>query len=148
MAEAERLEDAPKAMIEVITKHDHGKDVEERDGPYLEACDDVVVNVVLVEGPAGVYGSERKVQKVEDHESRDDGTAPQHGPRSVGGIEAGPLDVLDGPCLPLQKPELERRPDVQDDGNEQSDPSAPKEGRERSQSSRIVIDFFRWKKDL
>ena len=30
MAEAERLEHAPQAVIEVIAKHDHGDDVEER----------------------------------------------------------------------------------------------------------------------
>ena len=33
MAEAQGLEDAPKAVIEVIAEHDHGDDVEERDGP-------------------------------------------------------------------------------------------------------------------
>src|SRR5271157_798361 len=54
MAEAERLEHAPEAMIEVIAKQNHGDDVEERDGPVLKAGDDVVVDVVLVKGAAGM----------------------------------------------------------------------------------------------
>src|SRR5208337_3484745 len=107
MAEAERLEHAPQAVIEVIAKHDHGDDVEERDGPDLEAGDHVVIDIVFVEGAAGVHGAESKMQKMENQESEDDGPAPQHGAGSVGGIEIGLLDVVDGPGGALEEPELE-----------------------------------------
>jgi hypothetical protein len=148
MAKAERLEHAPQAVIEVIAKHDHGDDVEKGDGPDLETGDHIVVDVVFVEGPAGVHGTEGKVQEVEDYESSDDGPAPQHGSGSVGGIEIGLLDVVYGPGGALQEPKLERRPDVQADGKEQSDPRAPQEGGERFQRGRVVIDFFGWQEDL
>ena len=95
-----------------------------------------------------MHGAEGKVQKVENYESRDDGAAPHHGSGGVGGIEIGLLDVVDGPGGALQEPELERRPDVQDDGNEQCDARAPQEGRERSQHRRVMIDFFGWQEDL
>src|SRR5208337_3892047 len=148
VAEAERLEHAPQAVIEVIAKHDHGDDVEERDGPDLEACDHVVVDVVFVEGPAGVHGSEGKVQEMEDQESQDDGPAPQHGPGSVSGIEIGLFDVVDGPGGALQKPELKRRPNVQAYGKEQGDPRAPQKGGKRFQRRGVVIDFFGRQEDL
>ena len=118
MAEAERLKHAPEAVIEVVAKHDHGDDVEERNGPDLKAEDHVIVNVVFVEGRAGMNGAERELQQVENNESRDDGAAPQHGAGSVSGIEIGLLDVFDGPGVALQQPKLEGRPDVQADGEE------------------------------
>src|SRR5208337_1021881 len=148
VAEAERLKHAPQAVIEVIAKHDHGDDVEERDGPDLEAGDHVVIDIVFVEGAAGVHGAESKMQKMENQESENDGPAPQHGAGSVGGIEIGLLDVVDGPGRTLQEPELERRPDVQADGKEQGDPRAPQEGGEGLQRRRVVIDFFGRQEDL
>src|SRR5208283_3147557 len=148
MAEAERLKHAPQAVIEVIAKHDHGDDVENGDGPNLEAGDHVVVDVAFVEGPAGVHGAEGEVEEMENQESEDDGAAPQHRAGSVGGIEIGLLDVADGAGGALQKPELEGRPDVQADGNEESDASAPQEGREGFQRGRVVIDMFGGQKDL
>src|SRR5208337_1612711 len=148
VAEAERLKHAPQAVIEVIAKHDHGDDVEERDGPDLEAGDDVVVDVVLVEGPAGVHGPESKVQEVENEESEDDGAAPEHGAGGVGGIEIGLFDVVDGPGVALQEPELEGGPDVQADGKEQGDARTPQECGERFQRGRVVIDMFGWQVDL
>src|SRR5271157_1673733 len=66
MAEAEGLKHTPEAVIEVIAEHAHGDDVEERDGPNLEAGDYIVVDVVFVERPAGVHGAEGEVQKVKD----------------------------------------------------------------------------------
>ena len=47
MAEPKRLKHAPQAVIEVIAKHGHGDDVEQRHGPNLEAKNDIVVNVVV-----------------------------------------------------------------------------------------------------
>src|SRR5271155_618737 len=119
VAEAERLEHAPEAMIEVIAKHDHGDDIEEGDGPKLEAGDDVVVDVVFVEGAARMNSSKREVQEMEDDESQDDGPAPIHGPGSVGGMEIGFLDVVYGAGVALQAPELKRRPDVEADSNQE-----------------------------
>ena len=60
-------------MIEVIAKRDHRNNVEERDWPYWKTGDHVVVNVVLFEGSAWVYGSEGQVEKVKGYESRDEG---------------------------------------------------------------------------
>ncbi len=61
MAETEGLKHAPEAVIEVIAEHDHGDDVEEGDGPDLKAGDNIIVDVVLVEGAARVNGAEGKV---------------------------------------------------------------------------------------
>src|SRR5271165_1213862 len=148
MAEAERLEHAPEAVIEVIAKHDHGNDVEKRDGPDLEAGDDVVVDIVLVERPAGVNRPEGKMQEVEDYKSGDDWPAPQHGAGSVSRVEIGLLDVTDGPGFALKKPELEGRPNVQADGEEQRDASAPQEGGDGPEKRGVIINFLGWKVDL
>ena len=125
MAEAKRLKHAPEAMIEVIAKHDHGDDVEKRDGPDLKAKDKVVIDVVVVERRARVHGTEGELEKVPDDEGEDDGATPHHGARGVSGIETGFLDVLDGPGFALEEPEFEGRPDVQEDGNQKGDTGGP-----------------------
>lgn len=83
MADAEGLKHAPEAMVEVIAEHDHRDDVEKGDRPDLEAINHVVIDVVNVEGAAGMHGAEGEMEKVEDDEGEDDGTGPHHGARSV-----------------------------------------------------------------
>jgi len=148
MADAKGLKHAPEAVIKVIAEHNHGDDVESGDRPDLEAGDDVVVDVVLVEGAAGMDRAEGEVEKVEDNKAQDDRAAPHHGAGGVGGAEIGFLHIADRASLSLQKPKLERRPDVQGDGDEESDARAPNESRERFKGGGVVIDFFRREKDL
>jgi len=82
------------------------------------------------------------VKQMEDEEGEDNGTAPHHGARSVGGSDVGLLDVGDGPRLLLEEPELEGRPDVQDDGEEEGEASAPEWTGVGLQEFRVVIDFL------
>ena len=148
MAEAERLEHAPEAVIEVEAEHEHGEDVEERDGPDLKAGDDVVVDVVLIPGAAGMDGAEGEVEEMKDDEGEKDGAGPLHGAGGVGGVEILFFDVADGTGAALEEPELERGPDVKDDGDEQSDARAPQESGERFEIGGIAIDVFGREKDL
>lgn len=148
MAEAERLKHTPQAVIEVITKHDHSDDVEEGDGPDLEAGDDVVVDIVFIERTARVQGPEGQVEEVEDYERQDDWAAPLHGARGVGGIDVSFFDVTDGASCALQKPELPGRPNVQDHRNQQGEARGPQEVGDRPQKCGIVVDFFGWFEDL
>ena len=142
MAETERLKHAPEAVIEVITKHDHGDDVEERHRPELKAVNNVVVNVVRIEGAAGMDGAKSEMKKMEDKESEDDGAAPHHGARSVGRSDVGLFHVGDRTRFPLEEPELEGRPDVQEYGEEKREASTPERAGVSLQEFRIVIDFF------
>lgn len=148
VSETERLKHAPQAVIEVIAKRGHGNDVEERDGPDLETKDNVIVNIVLVKGGAGMRDAEGELQKVPNHESKDDGTAPNHGAGGVGGIEIGLLDVLDGPGRTLEEPEFEGRPNMQADGNKQGDPGGPQKTEMGFEERRVAIEFFGWLEDL
>ena len=70
MAEAERLKHAPQAVIQVIAKHDHRDDVEQRNRPDLKASDHIVVDIVLVERAAGMDGAKGEMQQVEDHKGQ------------------------------------------------------------------------------
>ncbi len=126
----------------MIAEHDHSDDVEKRDGPDLETGDYIVVDVVFDEGRAGMDHAEGEFQEVEDDEGQDDGAAPIHGSGSIGGMEIGFFDVVDGPGLALEEPELECGPDVQQYGDEQDDAGAPEEEREGFQGSGVMIDFF------
>ena|SRR6516162_2068816 len=96
MADAEGLERAPQAVIEMVAEHDHRDDIEERNGPDLEAGDDVVVDVVLVEVAARMNGAEGKVEKMKNDEGEKDRAAPHHGARGVSGVRVGFSYVLDG----------------------------------------------------
>ena len=142
MAQAKRLKHAPEAVIEVIAEHEHGNDVEQRDGPDLEPGDYVVVDVVFNEGRARMDHAEGELEEMEDDEGQDDRAAPIHGSGSIGGMEIGLFDVGNGPGFALEEPELECGPDVQNYGNEQDDAGAPEEEREGFQGSGVMIDFF------
>src|SRR5215831_14713234 len=86
MADTEGLEHAPQAVIEMVAKHDHRDDVEQRNGPHLEAGNDVVVDVVFVEAATRMNGPERKVEKMKNDEGVKDGGAPHHGAGGVSGV--------------------------------------------------------------
>lgn len=143
MAEAEGLKHAPKAMVEVIAEHGHGDDVKERDGPNLEPEDDIVIDVLLVEGSARMNGTQGELQEVPNNECQDDGAAPHHGARRVGGMDVGLFDVADGAGFALEEPELEGRPNVQGDGEEQGDAGTPQKRGDGFQKCGVSIDFFR-----
>jgi len=135
-------------VIEVIAQHDHGDDIEERNRPDLEAGDDIVVDVMRFEAATGMDRAESEVQKVKDDEGQDDGAAPRHGARSIGRMEVDFFHVTDGAGFALEEPELEGGPHVEKHGDEQSDARNPQKGGMGTQCGRIIIDFFRWQKDL
>lgn len=143
MAEAERLKHAPQTVIQVIAEHAHGDDVEQRDRPNLKTKDDVVVDVVFVEGGTRMDRADGELQKVPDHEGKNDGAAPLHGAGSISGVEIDLFYVADWTSFALQQPELEGRPNVQNYGNEENDARAPKKSRKRFQERRVPIYFFR-----
>ena len=148
MAEAERLKHAPQSVIEVIAEHDHGNDVKERDRPNLKTVHDVVVHVVGIEGTARMDGAEGEVEQVEDEESEDDRAAPHHGARSVGRGNVGFFDISDGTRFFLEEPQLERGPDVKDDGEKECEASAPERAGMGLEKLGVMIDFFGWLVDL
>ena len=142
MAEAQGLEDAPKAVIEVIAEHDHGDDVEERDGPGLEASDDVIVDVVFDERAAGMNHAKGEVEQVEDDEGEDDRAAPDHGAGGVGGMLVDLFNVGDGASGALKKDKLPGGPDVEEYGDEQGDAGSPEKRGHGMERGGIGIKFF------
>src|SRR5262249_54870474 len=62
MTESQRLEHAPQPVIEVVAKHDHRNDVEDRYRPNLKPGYDVAVDVVRIEWPTRMHYPERELQ--------------------------------------------------------------------------------------
>ena len=78
---AQRLEQAPQAVVEVEAQDHVGDDVDRRHPGDAEAGEDVVVDVV---GPeVGVGGAPGQVHQVVDDVEQEDGAAPPHRPRRV-----------------------------------------------------------------
>jgi len=148
VADAKGLEHAPETVIEVIAEHDHGDDVEERNGPNLKTGDDVVVDVVFDKRTAGMDGSESEVEEMENDEGENDGAAPDHGAGSIGGVSVDLFRVWDRTGGALETPELRGGPNVQGDGKEQDNASGPEQRPEIAERLGIVIDFFRREIDL
>src|SRR5215475_766058 len=142
MTEPEGLKHAPEAVIEVIAKHDHSDDVEERDGPNLKAIHNVVVHIVRVERAAWMNRAKSEMKKMVDEEYQDDRTAPHHGARRVTRSDVCFPNVGDGARFLLKEPQLERRPDVKNDGDEKRNASSPQRIGVCLEKCRIVIDFL------
>ncbi len=126
MVQAQRLEQAPQAVVQVEAQRHLGGDVEHRHPPHLKAGHHVVVDVAGHE--AGVHRPPGEMQQVVDDEQRDDDAAPAHGARSVGGVDARAAGVGDRPRRAADQVELPRGPDVQHDGDQQHHAGAPQQG--------------------
>lgn len=87
-------------------------------------------------------GAERELEEMENQEGEDDGPAPHHSARRVGGRDVGFLDVGNRASFLLKEPQLEGRPDMKNDGDEKSDTSAPQRAGVGFQEFRVVIDFL------
>src|SRR5215472_6757967 len=127
MADAEGLEHAPQTVIEMVAKHDHRDDVEERNRPHLEAGDDIVIDVVFVEVAARMNGPERKVEKMKNDEGEKDRATPHHGARGVSRVLVDFSYVPDGTCNRLQTRHLNGLQDVENHGDQKNNARAPKE---------------------
>ena len=57
MIDAQRLEHAPQAVVQVHAQQDHGDDVEDGDGGILESGDHVGAYVHIAVGPKSCSGS-------------------------------------------------------------------------------------------
>src|SRR5437016_10422651 len=66
--QAQRLQGAPHAVVDVQPDDEHGGDIERRDRPQPEACDDVVVDVARDE--SRIQPAEREIQQVVDYVQR------------------------------------------------------------------------------
>ena len=142
MTDAEGLKHAPETVIEVIAEHDHSDDVEQGDGPNLESGDHIIVNVVFVEGTAGMNRAEGEVKQVKDDKGEDNRAAPHHGPRGVCRSDIVFFDVGNGAGLLLQQPKLQGGPDVQEDGEKKADARGPEKAGMGLQRGGVMVDLF------
>jgi len=148
MVEPEGLEHAPETVVEVVAKHDHGNDIEERDGPKLEAGDDIVVDIMVDEWSAGMDYAEGEMEQVENDEGEDDGAAPGHGAGGVGGMRVDFFNVGDRTGGALKKNQLPGGPDVQKYGKQKGDAGPPEKRRHGVQRGGIVIELLSREIDL
>ena len=113
MRQSYRLEHAPKTVTQMKAEKADGEDVPGRNPPDLKSGDYVLIDIPCDELSVGMDVSSGEMQEVEDDENKDDGAAPVHGARGVGGDNRLFAGVADGPGRLAPKRELKGGDDVQ-----------------------------------
>src|SRR5439155_20807873 len=81
--DAEGLERAPRAVVQVHGQGHHGQQVNDGDGPAVEAVHDVAIDVTALEVREG---TPRQIHQVEHDEEAEEDAAPPHRAGRVAGL--------------------------------------------------------------